>query len=123
MVSDAMYRRMCMSGEMEKRYLQKRRSYADAKWWDRRTKVMLDLEFTLEGKYYAVSPEGEVRFQKHPTRDAVIIQKMTPILNEFVRDKKIIVLRECLPREGVNRLLIMRPPRARMVKKQRSIGL
>ncbi|QSY98609.1 hypothetical protein J2J97_32410 (plasmid) [Rhizobium bangladeshense] len=113
MVSDRMYRRMCMSGwqaQQERRRMDHRNAVAAL---DRRTAMLLEIEHVLRGMGW-MYPQS--RFERHPAREAVILSgRLTPILKEFVRDGTIFVEEEFFPRQGINNTLIMLSKRVEIV--------
>lgn len=124
MVSNQMYRRMCQSGWMaaqERRKMDQKNAQAAL---DRRTRVMLEIEAMLRwGQNGWMFSETRDRFEMHPTKKAVIAEKITPIIQEFIDRGELVTSTEFFPKEGIYRTLLAFPTKVAKATKQRGLDL
>lgn len=119
-----MYRRMCQSGWMaaqERRQMDARNGFAAQ---DRRSRLLLEIEGMLRHNSDPwMFPELAHRFEIHPTKRAVIATKITPLIQEFIDQGKLVATTEFFPKEGVYRLLLTIPQTPTRAVKQRGLDL
>ena len=92
---------------------------------DRRSRVMLEIEGMLRyGQNGWMFAETRDRFEMHPTKTAVMVTKVTPILQEFIDQGKLVMSTEFFPKEGVYRTLLSMPPKGQKpARKQRGLEI